>query len=54
MQHTQEILPEVPGPGKQETLHYRALQDVFIIRPLLPRARDTADFLNTEIQGYTK
>ena len=37
-------------PGEQETLHYLALQDIFYIRPMLSRARDTADFLNTEKQ----
>ena len=34
----------------QGTLHCRALQDLFLVSPLLSRARDVADFLNTEKQ----
>ena len=47
---------EVPGSGEQKTLHCRALQDLFFIRPLLSRAADIPDFPNTEkqTQSYTK
>ena len=37
-------IPEVPGPGKQGTLHYRAPQDLFFIKPLLARAEDELTF----------
>jgi len=42
--------PEAPGSGEQEIMHCRALQNLFFIRPLLPRAGDTADIPNTEKQ----
>lgn len=45
MQHTLEILPEVPGPGKQETLHGTALHDLFFITL---KIGDIADFPNTQ------
>ena len=33
---------------EEETLHSRALQDIFFIKLLLSRARDIADFPNTQ------
>jgi len=38
---------EVLGSGEQRTQHSRPLQDLLGIRPLLSRARDVANFLNT-------
>ena len=43
-----EDTPEVPVFGKQETLHGRALQDCFFIKPLLSSAGDAATFPNIE------
>jgi len=40
------MLPEVPGPGEQGTLHCRALQDLFFIRLLSLRAREMPEFPN--------
>ena len=51
IQHTLEILLEAPGPGTQGTLHGRALQDLFSIRPLPSRIGYIADFPNTEKQA---
>ena len=48
MQPTQETFPEIPGPGEQGTLHCRALQGLFFIRLLSLRAREIADFPNTQ------
>lgn len=50
MQHTWEIFPEEPGPGEQEILHCRALQNLFFIRPLPSKVRDVAGFPNTQKQ----
>jgi len=50
---TQRIdTPEVrwSGSGEQGTLYYRVLQDLFFMRPLLPRAKDLADIPNTQKQ----
>ena len=46
----------MPSSGKLETLHYRALQDLFFIKPLLSRAGNLADFPNieTDTESYTK
>lgn len=44
-QHTLETLPEAPGPGGQRTLHCRALQNLFFIKPLPLRTGDVADSL---------
>ena len=46
-QHTEETPPETPGSGEQRTLHCRAPQNLFFIRPLLSRSGDVADFPNT-------
>ena len=46
-----ETLLEAPGPGEQGTLHSRALQDLFFIRPLPSRTGDIADFPNTQKQA---
>lgn len=48
MQQTLETLPKVPGPEEQETLHGRALRDLFFIRILCRRIGDIADFIYTE------
>jgi len=34
----------MPDSGEQGTLYYRALQDIFFIRPQLSRTGDIADF----------
>lgn len=39
---------EEPGSGEPQTLHCRALQDLFFIKPPLSRAGNVAEFLNTE------
>ena len=39
------------GSGEHGTLYCRALQDLFFIGPLLLRAGDIADFLNTQKQA---
>ena len=41
---------EVPGSGKQWTLHDRALQKSVLHKAKISRARDIADFSNTEKQ----
>ena len=38
--HTEDI-PKLPGSDEQGTLHCRALQDLFFIRPLHSRSGDT-------------
>ena len=48
-QHTQHT-PEAPGSGEQGTLHYRTLQKLFFIKPLLSRTGDVSDFPNTQKQ----
>ena len=48
-----ETISEAPGSGEQETLHSRALQDVFFIRPSISTARDIEDFPKTEKQAET-
>ena len=48
-QHRQKTLPKVPGPREQGTLHCRASQDLFFIKPIPSKARDVADF-NTQKQ----
>ena len=40
----------MPGSGEEGTLHCRAIQDHFFIRPLLARAGDIDDFPNTQKQ----
>ena len=45
-----EILQEYQALRNRETLHRRALQDLFFIRPLLSSTRDIVDFPNTEKQ----
>ena len=40
------------GFGEQETLHGRALQDLFFIMPLLSNADYVADFPNTQKQTW--
>lgn len=39
---------DAPGSGEQGTLHYKALQNLFFTRPLLPRAGDVVPFLTIE------
>ena len=39
--------PEVPDSSEQETLNFRALQDLFL-GPLLSRIEDVTDFPNTQ------
>ena len=39
--------PEVPSSDKQGTLHCKALQDLFFIKPLFSRAEHIADVPNT-------
>lgn len=46
MQHTLEILSEAPGPGKQGTLHGRALPNLFFIMSLSSRTGEVVDFPN--------
>ena len=41
---------EVPASDEQETLHCRALQKLFLTRPLLSRAGDIVNFPNTKKQ----
>lgn len=49
--HThKENAPERPHTGKQRTLHFGSLQDLFFIRPHLPRPEDRADFPSTQTQ----
>ena len=45
--NTPEDTPKIPGISEQRTLHSRALQDLFFMKPLLPTARDIDDFLKT-------
>ena len=45
MQHTAET-PEVPGFDEEGTLHYRASQELFFLRPLLAGVGNIADFSN--------
>lgn len=40
--------PEASGSGKLRTLHYRILQNLFFLKPLLSRGRDIANFPNTK------
>lgn len=40
IQHTEESLPEVPGPWEHGTLHCRAFQDLLFIRTL-PKEQET-------------
>ena len=40
----------MPSSGEQQTLHSRALQDLFLINSLLSRAEDIADLLNIQKQ----
>ena len=42
--NTHRDIPEAPDSGEQGTLHSQTLQELFLIRPLLSRARDVADF----------
>ena len=51
VQHTLETLLEAPCPGEPETLHTRALQDHFFIRPLPSMTGYVADFPKTEKQA---
>ena len=45
-----EDTPEMKGSSEQGTLHCRELQDLLLIRPLLPMGGDVADFPETEKQ----
>lgn len=38
----------MPGPSEQGTLHYKVLQDLFLIKQLLSRTEAVSDFPNTE------
>lgn len=40
----------MPGCGEQRTLFYKPPGDLFFIRPLLSRARNVANFPNTQKQ----
>ena len=51
MQHTLEIFLEARGPWEQEIQHYRALQDLSVIRLLPSRVGYMAEFSNTEKQA---
>jgi len=42
-----EDTPEGPGSGEPGALYYRALQDLFFIKPLLSGSGNVADFPNT-------
>lgn len=42
--------PKIPGSGEQGTLCYRAVQDIFFIRPQFSRTGDIADFHKTQKQ----
>lgn len=42
MWHILEAFPKVPGPGEEETLHKRALQDLLFVRPLASKTGNGA------------